>query len=174
MATDNITGIRIGDNTYQEGLRYRNVELGLFLLPPQDSSGARVRFDITGRQLTITLANRQGRVMGQFTARGRAVGAEASGGIASDFLVKRVVERLQTRNSSGRQLLRGQATAWRRFSFNAAQEQVNSAAGPLPRDTWRTLVLSDQSSSGATSFSRGELNPQPGSPFAGDWGAAVV
>lgn len=34
MATDNITGIRIGDNTYQEGLRYRNVELGLFLLPP--------------------------------------------------------------------------------------------------------------------------------------------
>jgi hypothetical protein len=175
MAKDTVTGIRIGNSTYEEGRQYRHFQLPQFLLQPKVYRGARVVFDITGRQLTITVANRHGSEMGQFSARGRAV--VASGGIAADFRVKQVVEVSQMRTSSGSQMLRGQAEARRPFRFNAAYLQVKDGSGPLPRDTWQSLALSEQNSSSMISFSRRELKPQLGpfaQAFAGEWWAPVV
>jgi hypothetical protein len=175
MVKDTITGIRIGNKTFEEGRQYRRFQLPQFLLQPKVYRGARVVFDITGRQLTITVANRQGTEMGQFSARGRAVGA--SGGIAADFRVKQVVEVSQTRTSSGSQLLRGQGTARQPFRFNAAYHQVKDGSGPLPRNTWQSLTLSEQNSSSMISFNRRERKPQLGpfaQAFAGEWWAPVV
>jgi hypothetical protein len=177
VVKDTMTGIRIGDRTYEEGRQYRGFQLPQFLLQPQVYRGARVVFDITGKQLTITVANRQGTAMGQFAARGSAVGVEASGGIANDFQVKRVVEASQTRSSSGSRLLRGQATARQAFLFNGAYQQVKDGSGPLPQDTWQSLTLSEQNSSSMISFSGRELKPQLGpfaEAFAGAWWAPVV
>ena len=100
MAKDALTGIRIGNTTYQEGRQYRGFQLPLFVLNQQEYPGARLTFDITDRQLTITVANRQGTLVGQFAARGSALPDSPGAAIARDFVVKQVVEASQTLGSA--------------------------------------------------------------------------
>ncbi len=177
MARDTITGIRIGTTTYREGRQYRNVHLPQFLLQSQPYRGAQVVFDITGNQLTVTVANRKGTLVGQFAARGLAVVGGDTGGIANDFQVRRVAEASQTLRASGSTLQRGVATARQPFSFNTAYRQTKRGSGPLPQERWQSLALSEQSSSSVITFSKRELKPELGPlapAFAGEWWAAVV
>lgn len=177
MAKDALTGIRIGNTTYQEGRQYRGFQLPLFLLDKQEYPGARVTFDITDRQLTITVANRQGTLVGQFAARGRALPDSAGAAIARDFVVKQVVEASQTLGSASCTLQRGVAMSRQRFSFNDAYRQFSRDPGPLPHSIWGSLALSTQSSSSAITFGRGDLKPELGgfaSAFAGEWWAPLI
>jgi hypothetical protein len=177
MTKDAITGIRIGGTTYQEGRTYRAFAVPEFLQNTQLSRAARVVLDITGRQLTITVANRQGTLVGQLAVRGRAQVGGAAAGIASDFQVERVVEASQTLGGSGSQLSLAQATARQRFSFNAAYRRATNGSGPLSGDRWRSLAVSQRNSTGAITFTRRELKPQLGpfaEAFAGEWWAPVV
>jgi hypothetical protein len=175
MAKDSITGIRIGKKIFEEGSQYRRFQLPQFLLQPKVYRDARVEFDITGKRLTITVANREGTEIGEFSARGKAVGV--SGGIATDFKVKQVVEVARTRTSSGSRLQRGEGTAGKPFRFNAAYKQVKDGSGPLPSKTWQSLAFSSESSSSSIRFSRRDVEPQRG-PFAqasgGEWWAPVL
>ena len=177
MAKDALTGIRIGNTTYQEGRQYRGFQLPQFLLDKQEYPGARVIFDITGRQLMITVANRQGTLVGQFAARGRALPDSPGAAIARDFVVKQVVEASQTLGSESCRLQRGVAMSRQRFSFNDAYRSYRRDHGPLSQDIWESLALSTQRSSVAITFSRRELKPELGafaSAFAGEWWAPVV
>lgn len=178
MAKDALTGIRIGNTTYQEGRQYRGVQVPQFLLHGPASRGAsRVIFDVTGHQLTITVANQRGTLVGQFAVRGRALPDSPGAGIAQDFAVKRVVEASQTLGSASCTLRRGVATSRQRFSFNDAYRRYRRDPGPLSRDIWESLALSTQSSSAAITSSRRELKPELGafaSAFAGEWWAPVV
>lgn len=177
MGRDAITGIRIGDTTYQEGRTYRGFPVPRFLQHSQLNRAARVAFDITGQQLTITVANRKGTLVGQLVVRGRAELGGASAGIASDFEVKRVVEASQTLETAGSQLKLARATARQRFSFNAAYRQVTSSSEPLPGDRWQTLAVSQRNSTSVSTFIGRELKPQLGrftEAFAGEWWAPVV
>jgi hypothetical protein len=177
VTKDTLTGIRIGNTTYQEGRHYRGFQFPQFLLDRQPYRGARVMFDITGKQLTITVANRQGTLVGQFAVRGRALASEDRAGIAEDFAVKRVVEASQTLRTSGSTLRRGVAVAQQRFRFNTAYRQWKRSPGPLPRQTWQALALSTQSSSRVITFRTRELKPELGpfaATFAGEWWAPVV
>jgi hypothetical protein len=177
MTRDAITGIRIGDTTYLEGRTYRGFPVPRFLQHTQLNRAARVVFDITGQQLTITVANRKGTLVGQLVVRGRAGVGGATAGIASDFAVKRVVEASQTLQTAGSQLKLAQATARQRFSFNAAYRKVTSGSGSLASDRWQSLAVSQRNSTSVSTFTSRELEPQLG-PFAkalsGEWWAPVV
>ena len=123
MAQDTITGIRIDGRTYVEGRRYRGFPLPRFLLDQEPSRGSRVTIDITGNQLTISVVRRGGSLVARFVARGRAVGAAGSDGIADDFTVKQVVESSQTQRSSGSDLQLGRATARSRPEIRRYRQQ---------------------------------------------------
>ena len=177
MSKDPLTGIRIGNSTYEEGRDYRGFRLLQFVLDGQPYRGARVVLDITGKQLTITVANRQGTLVGQLAVRGRALTDPHAAGIAHDFVVQRVVEVSQTLRASGSTMQRGVAVAQQRFGFNTAYRQLRRHPGPLPRESWQSLALSTQRSSSVITFSRRELKPELGpfaAAFAGEWWAPVL
>jgi hypothetical protein len=144
MASDTITGLRIGGKTYAQGRHYRRLQLPQLLLPRQLDPGSRLMVDITGNQLTITATHRTGALVGRFVARGKALVDASAHGIARDFRVRQVVEVQQRLRGSGRQLLVGRAKAERRFSLNAAYQERSVAS-------WRTPT-----------FSRSEQHPALG------------
>ena len=177
MARDAITGIRIGGATYREGRVYRGFSVPELLQDTPFRRAARVVLDITGEQLTITVANRKGSLVGQLAVRGRAQLGRAEAGIASDFLVKQVVEASQTLGGAGSRLSLSQATARQRFSFNAAYRSTSGGAGPLSADRWQALAVSQRNSTGVITFTRRELRSELGpfaEAFAGEWWAPVV
>lgn len=177
MTRDALTGIRIGSTTYLEGRQYQGFPFPQVLLDAPAYRGARVTLDITGHQLTITVANRRGTLVGQLAVRGRALPDSPGAGIAQDFAVKQVVEVSQTLGSSSCTLQRGVAISRQRFSFNDAYRRYRRDPGPLPDDTWESLALSTQSSSVAITSSRRELKPELGAfapAFAGEWWVPVV
>jgi hypothetical protein len=141
MAKDTITGISIGGKTSVEGRRYR------------------ATFSMTGNQLTISVANRRGSLVGQFVTRGKVTAGSGSRGIADDFLVKQVVESSRSLRRTGGDLMGAKARVQSRFSFNQAYQQVTRWSGPLPAETWRWLSVREQSSSSVITGSHRELGP---------------